>query len=62
MWLVTTNNNADAIAFYQALGWQQVAVHAGAVDRARHLKPEIPALDERGRPIRDEIEFERLLF
>ncbi len=61
MWLVTTNNNEDGLAFYRALGWHQRAVHLGAVDRARALKPEIPATDELGRPIRDEIEFERRL-
>jgi len=61
MWLVTTNNNEDGLAFYRTVGWHQRAVHLGAVDRARDLKPEIPAADELGRPISDEIEFERLL-
>ena len=61
MWLITTNNNTDAIAFYQAIGWRQAAVHGGAVDAARRLKPEIPEHDDQGRPIRDEIEFERRL-
>ena len=61
MWLVTTNNNEDGLAFYRALGWHQAGVHVGAVDRARLLKPEIPAADEQGRPIGDEVEFERLL-
>jgi hypothetical protein len=58
---VTTNNNEDGLAFYRALGWHQRAVYGGAVDYARGLKPEIPATDELGRPIRDEIEFERRL-
>ena len=61
MWLVTTNNNEGGLALYRALGWRQRAVHLGAVDRARVLKPEIPAADERGRPISDEIEFELML-
>jgi GNAT superfamily N-acetyltransferase len=62
MWLVTTNNNEDGLAFYRAIGWRQVAIRTGAVDIARVLKPEIPTTDTAGRPIRDEIEFERLLF
>lgn len=61
MWLVTTNNNEEGLAFYRAIGWRQVAIHTGAVDMARVLKPEIPTTDTAGRPIRDEIEFERLL-
>lgn len=58
LWLVTTNNNHGAIAFYRALGWRQVAIHPGAVRAARELKPEIPEFDADGVPIEDEIEFE----
>lgn len=47
-----------AIKMYRALGWDQVAVHRGAVRAARELKPEIPEFDELGQPIEDEIEFE----
>ena len=61
MWLVTTNNNLSAQAFYRAAGWVQAAVHRDAVTAARKLKPEIPRVDQAGRPIRDEIEFERVL-
>lgn len=61
LWLVTTNDNRGAAAFYRALGWRQVAVHRGAVREARRLKPEIPELAADGTPIEDEIEFELLL-
>lgn len=61
IWLVTTNNNHAAQRFYRALGWRQAAVHHAALDAARRLKPEIPAFDQEGREIRDEIEFELLL-
>ncbi|MBN2554654.1 MAG: GNAT family N-acetyltransferase [Anaerolineales bacterium] len=61
MWLVTTDNNLGAQAFYRTAGWTQAAVHRDAVAAARKLKPEIPRVDERGRSIRDEIEFELLL-
>ena len=58
MWLITTNNNSGAIAFYRAVGWREVAIHRGALREARRLKPEIPLFDERGTPIEDEIEYE----
>jgi hypothetical protein len=58
LWLVTTNNNRDALAFYRAMGWKQVAIHRGAAQRARRLKPELPKVDEHGSPIEDEMELE----
>ena len=56
--LVTTNDNLAAQAFYAALGFSPVAVHKGAVTRARRIKPEIPVLGEGGIPIEDELEYE----
>ncbi len=61
LWLVTTNDNLSAIAFYQARGWRQVAVRRGAVAEARRLKPEIPEFGTNGLPKEDEIEFELAL-
>ncbi|NQV07570.1 GNAT family N-acetyltransferase, partial [bacterium] len=58
LWLVTTNDNQAARAFYEALGWRQVAIHLGAVRAARRLKSEIPEFDEVGTAIEDEFEFE----
>jgi len=58
LWLITTNDNVNAIRFYQRQGLRLVAVHAGAVDDARRLKPSIPLVGEHGIPIRDELEFE----
>jgi GNAT superfamily N-acetyltransferase len=58
IWLITTNANTGAIAFYRAVRWQQVAIHRGAVREARRLKPEIPEFGADGTPIEDEIEFE----
>lgn len=57
VWLVTTNDNLPAQAFYQALGWGLVAVHRGEVARSRLLKPEIPETGLDGIPIDDELEF-----
>ena len=61
LWLITTNHNTGAIAFYRALGWHQAAIHRGAMRESRRLKPEIPEFASDGTPIEDEIEFERLL-
>ena len=37
IWLVTTNEDSGAQAFYGACGWEQVATHRGAVTLARRL-------------------------
>jgi GNAT superfamily N-acetyltransferase len=58
LWLITTNDNLDAIRFYQRRGLRLVAVHRGAVDEARTLKPSIPEVGEYGIPLHDELEFE----
>lgn len=60
-WLITTNDNVDALGFYQKVGMRIVAVHHNAIEEARKLKPQIPLLAENGIPIRDEIELEILL-
>jgi hypothetical protein len=60
LWVITTNDNVDALRFYQRRGFCLVRVHRGAVDRSRAgLKPEIPAVGAYGIPLRDEIELER---
>jgi ribosomal protein S18 acetylase RimI-like enzyme len=58
VFLTTTNDNLRAIGFYQKRGWSMVAVHRGAMDRARALKPAIPLVGFNGIPMHDEIEFE----
>jgi len=57
--VVTTNDNLDALRFYQARGFRLHALRAGAVDEARRLKPEIAPTGNYGLPIRDEIELVR---
>lgn len=60
LWVITTNDNVDALRFYQRRGFCLVAVHRGAVDRSRtDLKPEIPMAGAYGIPLRDEIELEK---
>lgn len=58
VWLITTNDNVAALRFYQRRGWDLVALHHGAVEEARKLKPQIPTLGNDGIPIRHELELE----
>ena len=60
-WLITTNDNLDAIRFYQRRGFAMVAVHANALEISRRLKPSIPEIGQFGIPLRDEVEFEMRL-
>jgi len=61
LWLVTTNDNTRAIAFYRRRGMKLAAVHRDALVESRKLKPEIPLIGHGGETIRDEVEFEILL-
>jgi len=61
LWLITTNDNLEALRFYQKRGFSIVAVYSDAIKEARRLKPEIPLTSENGIPIEDEIELEKLL-
>ncbi len=61
LWLITTNDNLDALRFYQRRGFVLVMVHRNAVTRSRKLKPEIPEVGAYGIPLRDEIELEMVL-
>ena len=55
--VTTTNDNLDALRFYQKRGFVISLVHPGAVDETRQtLKPKLPVLGYYGIPIRDEIE------
>lgn len=61
LWLITTNDNLDALRFYQKRGWHLVAVHRDALNESRRLKPQIPIIGMDGIPLRDEIELEMTL-
>ena len=60
IWLVTTNDNVDAIRWYLRRGMTVASVHDGAVDRDRAaLKPGIPERNpDNGIPLRDLVELE----
>ena len=57
--LITTNDNINAIRFYQKRGFDMARLFRNAVDAARKLKPEIPLIGENAIPLHHEIEFER---
>ena len=59
--VVTTNDNLDALGFYQRIGFTLVALRPEAVSVSRGFKPEIPELAANGIPIRDELELVRPL-
>ena len=61
LWLLTTNDNLNAIGFYQKRGFSLVCVHVGAAKEARRLKPSIPLIGYNGIPVRDDIELEMQL-
>jgi GNAT superfamily N-acetyltransferase len=61
LWLVTTNDNAGALVFYQRIGLDLAALHRDDVTRSRELKPGIPLTGEHGLPLRHTLEFELLL-
>ena len=58
VFLITTNDNLYALGFYQRRDFELVAVHRGAVNESRKIKPEISMIGENHIPLRDEIELE----
>ena len=60
LWLVTTNDNMNALRFYQKRGFVLVKINRGAIEFTRKLKP-VPLIGADGIPLRDEIELEMIL-
>jgi ribosomal protein S18 acetylase RimI-like enzyme len=59
VWLTTTNDNLDALRFYERRGFQLCALRAGAVVEARRtIKPDLPETGAFGIPMRDELDLE----
>jgi DNA-3-methyladenine glycosylase I len=58
VWLIITNDNLEALQFYQKRDFRLLAVYPGALATARKLKPQIPLVGLHGIPLRDEIELE----
>lgn len=61
IWLITTNDNLDALRFFQKRGFKIAHVYQDAIKESRKLKPQIPHIGRYGIPIRDEIQLELLL-
>jgi len=59
--LTTTNDNLNALGFYQKMGFVLAVLRRNALDEARKVKPGIPLVGRNGIPLRDEIELEFLL-
>jgi N-acetylglutamate synthase-like GNAT family acetyltransferase len=57
----TSNDNLDALRFYQRRGFRLHHLAAGAIDRERELKPDIPLIGRYGIALRDEIGLVRAL-
>jgi GNAT superfamily N-acetyltransferase len=57
IWVVTTNDNLDALAFHQRRGFRLTELRPGAVDEARRtIKPEISLIGGHGLELLDELE------
>ena len=59
--VTTTNDNLDALRFYQRRGFVICAIHPNAIEESRRIKQTIPEIGSYGIPIRDEIELVRPL-
>lgn len=58
LFLSTTNDNLNALRFYQKFGFELCALRRGAIAETRKLKPSIPLIGMNGIPLRDELELE----
>jgi GNAT superfamily N-acetyltransferase len=61
VFLITTNDNLNALGFYQKRGFELVGINRGAVNESRKIKPSIPLIGMNNIPLRDEIELEIVL-
>jgi GNAT superfamily N-acetyltransferase len=61
LWLMTTNENIRAIAFYQRWGMDLAALHRNFADTVRAAKPGVDTSGRDGIPFRHALEFELLL-
>ncbi len=58
LWLITLNDNLDAIRFYQKRGFRLSNIYINALENSRKIKPSIARTGNYGIELRDEIEFE----
>jgi RimJ/RimL family protein N-acetyltransferase len=58
VWLITSNDNLNAMRFYQKRGFEMRQIYYNAITEARLIKPSIPLIGHYGIPIKHEIELE----
>lgn len=58
LWVIITNDNIEALKFFQQQGFHMIALHVNALLESRKLKPQIPIVGKHDIPLRDEIELE----
>lgn len=58
--LVTTNDNLNALRFYQKRGYRITSIIPDAVNEARKVKPSIPLTGNNGIPLNDELELKKI--
>jgi len=61
IYLMTTNDNLDALRFYQKRGFHICGVHIDSVKISRKIKPAIGMVGDYDIPVRDEIDLEFIL-
>lgn len=61
IYLMTTNDNLDALRFYQKRRFHICGVHVDSVKLSRKIKPTIGMVGDYGIPVRDEIDLEFLI-
>ncbi|MDI2586221.1 GNAT family N-acetyltransferase [Psychrobacillus sp. NEAU-3TGS] len=59
--LVTTNDNLNALKFYQKRGYRITTIIPNGVNKARNLKPSIPLIGNEGIPLNDELILKKIL-
>ena len=61
IWAITTNDNLQAMRFYQKRGYDLKKIHFDSIASLRARKEAIPLIGEAGIALRSEIEVEKLL-
>lgn len=59
--LITTNDNLNALKFYQKRGYRLISLIPNAVHKARKLKTSIPLMGMDGIPLHDELKLRKIL-
>ncbi len=55
---ITSNDNLDALRFWQKRNFRLVRIYKDAFEITRKLKPQVPRIGNFGIPLRDELELE----